>query len=165
MRSSILLVVTLLVLTPACSQPAGNGEANDQASRGEADAPNNGTAIVQAADWRRIAECSSKMDAVARVYNAASVKSSGDEGKKLFDMAAQREKDAFRFKSEAQRLEMESTPDAALVLNPTDSEVEKIRRKTETAIESERGRQPFEDFVIWVGREADRCAAVMPPAS
>ena len=162
MRRLACLLATLGAATSACSQSSPDGSAKTPSGP----ATNNAATPTAAApaDWRRLAECSSRVGAVARFYGAVSTSKTGADGARYLDMQFERERAAQRMQSEAERLEMESASDP-LTFNPASSEVRRIRRDTDAAIERERERLPFEEFAVWLGRESDRCASLVQPGS
>ena len=127
MRASILLVA--LVAVTACS---------DQAST---DAPG---------DYRALAECSARMDAVSNLYAAIADTSSGDSSNELRSTGELRAAAARVLKAEAEKL-----------AGAASAEVETIITETHASIAAEKETKPFEDFGVWLGSQADLCAPLV----
>ena len=151
MSSRLWPALVLLALPPGCSQPSGD-TANSTNTQSNAAAPASTAQPAAAADWRQLAECSSKLEAVARLFSAIASQGSDAQSQEMLTRSLDRQSAAMRFQQRANQL-AQSTADGGA--NP---EVERIRTETAARLEAERARQPFEDFAVWLGREADGCA-------
>ena len=164
MRTHLLLVAGLAALIAGCSdRPAGNASTNSAANASAAapenaagPAPANGSASAGAPEYRRLAECASKFEAVARMYDAMADTVGGAQAIDLVARAGERRTAAISLNARAES--------AAIMANAPEGEVARIRRETDASIEAERARQPFEAFALWVGREADACAPLARPS-
>jgi hypothetical protein len=149
-----LLLACSLILGTACSQ---RSESNSQATAGgNAAAPK--AAPAAAPDFRELAACAAKMEAVGRLYRAIASQSSGEQAAQMNSRASQRGRAGFELRIKAEQSERAADASSG----PGKSQVPTIIRETEATLEAERSRQPFEDFAIWLGREADRCAPLVP---
>lgn len=158
MRVPSLLIVSGLVLSAGCSEPqSSREEANATADAAPATA-----APASAPDFRQLAECSAKLDAVSRFYRAVASQSSGDEAAEMSATADQRSRGAFELRMRAEDRERTASASSQPGAGSAGSQVPTIIEETEAALEAERARQPFEDFAVWLGREADRCAPLVP---
>ena len=160
MRNALFCSLLLLASTSACSESETPDSSANETSANQA-APAANATQTASADWRQMAECSSRMSAMARMWGAVSTTKSGEEASRFLQMEVDRQAAANRLSSEARRLEMEAAP-AGTLFDPEQGEVTRIMRETDAAIEQERARQPFEEFATWLGREADRCAPLVP---
>lgn len=151
MRNSLLIAAASLLAacTGGETEPA-NGSANEAAAAAAAPALPTGEEGV-----RRYAECASTLNAVSNLYNAIASQSSGAEQEEMLQSASARGIAALEFEMRATQL-LRDVPNA-----PVD-QVSRVMAERRDALERERERQPFEDFAIWLGREADQCAAIAP---
>ena len=174
MRIRFLCLIGAAALAAGCSQqgtntaasngPAANEWAAPEPANTAAPATTNGTtAAAGQDDYRRMAECASRLEAVARMYSAMAQGMTGGRAIELITMSSERRSAAIMLNFRAESAELIQNPNA--VSQPqAEREVPRIRRETDAAIEAERRRRPFEDFAIWVGREADGCAALARPS-
>ena len=157
MSRSFLLLASGLAVLAACSNDQPGNAAADTA---EAPAPANSTtssapAPVPAADFRQLAECVAKVEAVSRLYRAVASQSSGAEAAEMNNRASQRSLAAFDLRTKAEEME-------GVAPGSADAQVPKIISETETELENERSSRPFDEFAIWIGQESDRCATLLP---
>lgn len=160
-RLSILLVTGVMLLGAGCSQR----EASNDQGEAFADAAPSATATAPVADFRQLAECAAKMDAISRLYRAIASQSSGDEASQMNAMADQRSRAGFDFRMRAEDSERAPQGSSGPAQGGEGSQVSRIVSETEAALEAQRARVPFEEFAIWLGREADGCAPLVSPGT
>lgn len=159
-RLSTLLVAGVMLLGAGCSQREAS---NDQSEA--ADAAPSATATAPVADVRQLAECAAKMDAISRLYRAIATQSSGDEAAQMNAIADQRSRAGFDLRMRAEDSERASAGPSVPAPGPAESQVPRIISETEAELEAQRGRVPFDEFAIWLGREADGCAPFVSPGT
>ena len=160
-RLSTLLVAGVMLLGAGCSQR----EASNDQSETVADAAPSATATAPVADVRQLAECAAKMEAISRLYRAIASQSSGDEATQMNFMADQRGRAGFDLRMRAEDSERASPGTSGTAPGSAGSQVPRIISETEAALEAQRGRVPFDEFAIWLGREADGCAPFVSPGT
>ena len=130
MRTPVLIFG--LAALSACSGADSGGDSGDAAAGG---------------DFRALAECSARMDAVSNLYAAIADTTGNSE---MTSTAELRAAAARVLKAEAEK-----------VAGDASAEVEKIIGETKAAIDAEQQKREFEDFGAWVGQQADGCASIV----
>ena len=170
MRIRFLCLIGAAALVTGCSQQSmdnvtSNGPASNESAAPEpanAAAPAAGNTAASGGDeLRTLAECSSTLEAVARLYQAMSSSAGASEAMNLIATGSERTTAALTLELRADTIERQRNPNA-IMLRREDTEVAHIRTARAAAIEAERARQPFEQFAIWLGRESDRCMPLVP---
>jgi hypothetical protein len=154
-RVPSIFIAGSLILVGCSESQSGNTMANAAGA-----AAPGAAAPAPPADFRRLAECAAKMEAVGRLYSAVASQSSGAEAEQMRARASERSRAGFNLRMRAE----DSERAAASAGAPAGSQVPRIITETEAALEAERARQPFGDFAIWLGREADQCAPLVAPS-
>ena len=157
-RSLLLIASGLTAFTVGCSNSEPR---NSEADTASAATPATSTAPATAtpapaADFRQLAECAAKVEAVSRLYRAVASQSSGAQASEMNDRASQRSVAAYDLRVKAEELEGAAPGSAG-------AQVPQIISETETELENERSRRPFDEFAIWIGQESDRCSTLLPP--
>jgi hypothetical protein len=134
MRSSVL-IVALAALAACSGEDAGEATGEDSAGGG--------------GDYRALAECSARMDAVSALYGAIAEAPSGDSAGEMRNTAELRAAAAQVLKAEAEKV----SGDAAAV--------ETVIAETKASIDAEQEKQEFQQFGAWLGKEADGCAPLV----
>lgn len=132
----------VIALTMAAALAACNNGANpaDEAS-----------ATAKAADYKQLASCSAKMAAVGKLYHAIASQKTGAEAEELDNIGTQRGASGYMFMREAHKL-----------AGPASAEVDALIKEEEARIQAEMDKQPFEEFAVAIGKEADKCAPLLP---
>lgn len=157
-RSLLLIASGLVALTVGCSNSESTNSEADTASSatsGTSTAPAT-VAPTPTADFRQLAECVAKVEAVSRLYRAVASQSSGAQAAEMYERASQQSLAAFDLRTKAEEME-------GVAVGSADAQVPTIIRETETELENVRSRRPFDEFAIWIGQESDRCATLRPP--
>ena len=153
MRGALLMSAILSAQLTACSEGTAPAAENQTASSESAAAPPAEPTGEEGV--RRYAECASTLDAVANLYSAIASQSSGADAEEMSRTASARSSAAREFDARAIDL-------ASALPNAPPNLVGQLMSARNEQLEQERQRQPFEDFAVWLGREADQCAAIAP---
>lgn len=160
MKSWIAAAAGCLALSTGCSgqsQNGSDGAGNRMPAGNAAGATGPEASLTGEARFRRLAECSATVEALSHLYDAIASQEQGARKADLLQTAEAR-------RSAATILELDAFT-AGRPLGRTTADIARIKTETRASIEAERARQrDFGDFAIWLGREADRCAALDPTA-
>lgn len=165
MRGRFLWLAGMVAFAAGCSQePAGNASSNGSESNlSMTTAPDNfavpdanmsASAPTGEEGMRTFAECSATLQAVANLFDAIASTQSGPQAEEARNTAMRR-------RGAASLAELRARSIAIPLGRPAD-EVAGLKRGRQQALERERAGRDFADFAIWLGREADRCAALDP---
>jgi hypothetical protein len=160
MKSRLVLVACGLALSAGCSGSPRNAPTDAQNGAAETNiaaapaAPVAGPAGEER--FQQLSECAATLGQMAVLYDAIADRERGSQHEEMAGRASARRSAAAAFELEA------GTLGTSLGHNAAD--IDRIKTARRAIIERERSSQPdFGEFAIWLGREADRCAALVPP--
>ncbi len=150
-RNRTLAFACLLAAATGCGQPAtpdGNAAAvagNQVPGTMSASAP----ALSGETGFARAAACYARLSAVSRLFSVIAEDSTGADRDDLMGRASSRLAASGRYRSIASEL--------GAGLGRSASDIEAALRAADDEVERQRTGMPFDEFMIWVGREADGC--------
>lgn len=159
MKLAIVTTMVTAALVAACSDaeaPAGNGTAS--AAPVAAPAPAAPGLSTGEEGVRRYAECAHTLNALANLYSAIASSSTGAEQERMLQAASSESLAALEFERRATEL-------TSGVPNLPPGHVQSLMDGRRDRLQEEQDRQPFEDFAVWLAREADQCATIAPPGA
>jgi hypothetical protein len=141
------------LLAPAaacvCAWPAADGEGVASEADRVAAASRTSPVLTGAEGFATAASCYARLRAMSRLYSAIAQQSSGEERRDMADLAFERELASSEYQLAANRLAGE--------IGRSVEEAGQAYRGAEAAVEREQAVRPFDDFMIWLAGESDRC--------
>lgn len=146
------LVFACLLAASGCGQPGapdGNAAADAPANAGAGMMTASAPALSGESGFAHAAACYARLAAVSRLFSVIAEDSIGAERADMAARASSRLAASGRYRSIASEL--------GSGLGRSASDIERALRTADGEVERQHASMPFEEFMIWLGREADGC--------
>ena len=148
------LILCSLAASAGCSGSSGNVSTSAQNEAASSASPVAGPSGEER--FRQLSECSATLGQMAILYEGIAAEH-GSDAAEMAQRASARHTSAGAF-------ELDASTEGRRI-GKTQDDIDRIKAGRRAEIERERRRQPdFGEFAIWLGHEADRCAALDPLA-